>query len=241
MGLLKIFFCLRTRRSRRHWKSWLTLVTIFLCILFVSFQIQHPMYFRKFRTIKKDRTCTSQKGLRDIVHLTEEVHKILNGLNLTHFLLYGSHWGAMRVGGPLPWDEDADIGVIADANYLRLTKEKFINAFARKGMNVTDNMAQKTSLKLDRGSVNVDVIVYFDYNGLMQRRGWEPFLIPIHYRLHHSFPTWVVKTPPALPKAQFGKLMIPVPRGGREIMKHLYRYDWWKDYKPDYICDPVEF
>lgn len=199
------------------------------------------MYFRKFRNAKTNKACTSAKVLEEVVDLTYEVHSILSQLNVTYFLLYGSYWGALRVGGPLPWDDDADLGVIADKNYLSLSEKEFIDAFASRGMNVTNNMAQKTSLKLDRGDAHVDVMVYYDSNGLMKRKGWEPFLIPVHYRLHHSFPTWVVKTPPSLPTMHFGNFNISIPRGGREIMKYLYRYNWWEDYVSDYECESIKW
>ena len=228
----------RWRRRKRYWLGWLG---ILLAVIFLSFQIQHPMYFRKFRNVKMSRACSSKEILEELVFLTKDVHYILNALNLTDFLLYGSHWGALRVGGPLPWDDDVDLGIIGDENYQLLGEEKFISEFTSRGMTVTNNMAQKTSLKITRGIANVDVIVFFDYNGLMKRKGWEPFLIPVHYRLHHSFPTWVVKTPPALPTMQFGNFNMSVPRGGREIMKYLYRYNWWQDYDPEGDCDIIQW
>lgn len=199
------------------------------------------MYFRKFRNVKMSRTCSSREILEELVSLTHEVHVILSELNLTDFLLYGSHWGAIRVGGPLPWDDDVDLGVVADLNFMSITEEDFIKVFTNKGMTVTNNMAQKTSLKITRGLANLDVIVYYDYGGLMKRKGWEPFLIPVHYRLHHSFPTWVVKTPPLLPKMQFGSFNMSVPRGGREIMKYLYRYNWWEDFEAEGDCQVIQW
>lgn len=210
-------------------------------MVFLGFQIQHPMYFRKFRNVKTSRECSPRETLEELVHLTKDVHEILNELNLTDFLLYGSHWGAIRVGGPLPWDDDVDMGIVADKNYRLLTDEEFVNEFASRGMEVTNNIAQKTSIKITRGVANVDVIMFQDYNGLMKRKGWEPFLIPVHYRLHHSFPAWVVKTPPTLPTMQFGMFNMSVPRGGREIMKYLYRYNWWKDFKPDGDCEIIQW
>ncbi len=210
-------------------------------MIFLSFQIQHPMYFRKFRNVKMSRECSSKEILEELVYLTKDVHEILSELNLTDFLLYGSHWGAIRVRGPLPWDDDVDLGIIADDNYMLFTEDEFISEFTSRGMTVLNHMAQKTSIKITRGIANVDVIVYHDYNGLMKRKGWEPFLIPVHYRLHHSFPTWVVKTPPALPTMQFGNFNMSVPRGGREVMKYLYRYNWWQDFEAEGDCEIIHW
>ena len=52
----------------------------------------------------------------------------------------------------------------------------------------------------------------------------------INYRLYHSFPARLVQQP--LPKAKFGSFNISVPKGGLEIMKHLYPFNWWKVVKP---------
>lgn len=229
------------RFQRRYTKYWLCIICMYTLILFLSFQLQHPLYFRKFRHVKMDRTCSSQETLKKVVDLTHEVHLALSQLKITHFLIYGSLWGAIRFGGPLPWDDDADLGIIADEYFMAMSEKEFINVFASRGMNVTNNMAQKTSLRLDRGLAHVDVMVYFDYNGLMQRKGWEAFLLPVHFRLHHSFPTWVIKTPPSLPTMRFGYFNISVPRGGREIMKSLYRYNWWKDYKSEDECEAIRW
>lgn len=236
--LRKLTKICRSRRRKRYWVTW---IAILLGILFLSFQMQHPMYFRKFRNVKMSRACSSREILEELVYLTKDVHEILSGLNLTDFLLYGSNWGAIRVGGPLPWDDDVDLGVVADINYLSLTEDEFIEEFTSRGLTVVNHMSQKTSIKITRGIANVDVIVYYDYNGLMKRKGWEPFLIPVHYRLHHSFPTWVVKTPPGLPKMKFGNFNMSVPRGGREIMKYLYRYNWWQDFESEGDCEIIDW
>lgn len=240
MLLLRKFTKIRRWRRSIKW-YWMAWTGLLFGILFLSFQIQHPMYFRKFRNVKMSRECSSREILEELVYLTKDIHEILSGLNLTDFLLYGSHWGAIRVGGPLPWDDDVDLGLIADSNYISLTEDEFVSEFTSRGMTVTNNMAQKTSLKVTRGVANVDVIVYYDYNGLMKRQGWEPFLIPVHYRLHHSFPTWVVKTPPALPTMRFGVFNMSVPRGEREVMKYLYRYNWWQDFESEGDCDVIQW
>ena len=52
------------------------------------------------------------------------------------------------------------------------------------------------------------------------RSGYESWLFYIHYRFRHSFPSKLLQHP--LPKVKFGSFNFSVPRGGIEIMKHLY-------------------
>ena len=44
----------------------------------------------------------------DLLHRFDE---ICRRENLRYFLLGGSHWGAVRHGGFIPWDDDIDVGM----------------------------------------------------------------------------------------------------------------------------------
>lgn len=188
------------------------------------------MWFRKFRSdAKVTKDCTPQDVLTDMLELTYDVHTILNELNITHFLLYGSLWGAIRLNGPLPWDDDVDLGMIEDGKYPSLSTEEFLRKFYEKGTRITNNLSQKSSLKFERDKGAVDLMIYREYGQWMKRRGWEPWVLLVHYNLHHTFPKNVIKQP--LPQLKFGWFTMPVPLNGIEIMKHLYRYDWWVEYK----------
>ena len=45
-----------------------------------------------------------------LLDMALDVHKILDGFGMEHWLMYGSVFGAVRAKGPLPWDNDVDIG-----------------------------------------------------------------------------------------------------------------------------------
>ena len=215
-----------------------TLVLVFslLMLLFIAIQFNHPMWFRHFRSdATLSRHCVSKEVQDDMLKLTYDVHLILKDLNITHFLIYGSLWGALRINKPLPWDDDVDIGMIADGQYPNLSEEQFLKKFREKGVKITNNMRQKSSFKFERGKGDVDLMIYYDYGEWMKRRGWEAWLLTVHYNLHHTFPKNLVEHKP-LPSLKFGWFMMPVPQKGMEIMKHMYRYDWWVNYKPDETC-----
>lgn len=167
-----------------------------------------------------------------MLKLTYDVHLILKELNITHFLTYGSLWGALRMNKPLPWDDDVDLGMIADGEYPKLSEQKFLTKFRKKGVKIVNNMRQKSSYKFERGKGAVDLIIYYDYGSWMKRQGWESWLLTVHYNLHHSFPKKLIEHKP-LPRLKFGWFMMPVPQNGIEIMKYMYRYDWWVTYKAE--------
>lgn len=203
---------------------------IILVILFIAFQSNHPMWFRRFRSdAKVSRVCTPDDVQNDMLALTYDIHMILKTLNITHFLIYGSLWGALRMNRPLPWDDDVDLGMIEDGKYPLITSREFLKRFRQKDIRITDNMDQKSSFKFERGKGAVDLMIYYEYGKWMKRRGWEAWLLTLHYNLHHTFPKAVING--ALPQRKFGWFMMPVPRNGMEIMKHMYRYDWWVEYK----------
>ena len=211
----------------------LVLVISLLLLIFVAIQFNHPMWFRHFRSDATfSRRCVPKEVQDDMLKLTYDVHRILKDLNTTHFLLYGSLWGALRMKRPLPWDDDVDLGMIPDGGYPKLTEEQFLKKFREKGVKITNNMRQKSSYKFERGRGAVDLMIFYEYGDTMKRRGWEAWLLTVHYNLHHSFPKVLVEHRP-LPELKFGWFMMPVPRNGIEIMKHMYRYDWWVTYKPE--------
>ena len=59
---------------------------------------------------------------KELNELFYDVIDILNKMNIRHFLIYGSIWGAYRSKGPLPWDYDIDIGIIGEENYAQIPK-----------------------------------------------------------------------------------------------------------------------
>ena len=64
----------------------------------------------------------------------------------------------------------------------------------------------------------------------MTRTGIESWAFALNYRIYHSFPAWLVE--PELPHVKFGFFNISIPKGGIEILKHLYPFNWWKEVRP---------
>lgn len=194
------------------------------------------MWFRIFRhDAKVVRDCAPKDVQTDMLKLTYDVHVILKDLGITHFLMYGSLWGALRLKRPLPWDDDVDLGMIEDGKFSSLSIKEFEGKFLEKGIRITDNLRQKSSYKFERDKGAVDLMIYYEYGDWMKRRGWEPWILSVHYNLHHTFPKHVIENKP-LPELEFGWFNMPVPQYGIEIMKYMYRYDWRVEYKTESPC-----
>ena len=174
------------------------------------------------------RTPKQAKELRELFY---DVHEILNKMNIRHFLIYGSIWGARRTQGPLPWDYDIDLGIIGGERYSEIPKSEFLKPFRERGITVYDQMELSSCFYLTRGDfAQVDIDVFYDYSGLMQRNGLATWFLYYNYRQYHTFPAWMIKAP--LPKMKFADLDMPVPHGGKAILKYLYPKDWNKPFTP---------
>ena len=175
-----------------------------------------------------ERKPEEAKALQE---LFQDVCEVLNELHVQYFLMYGSIWGALRSKGPLPWDYDIDLGVYGDEEFSKIPREKFVKAFQKRGIHVSDKMYQASVFYLRRGKfAQVDLDVFFNYNGWMQRAGWIPWVLYYNYKTYHTFPAAMLEEP--LPTMKFFDVQMPVPRGGKEILKYLYPKDWETPFTP---------
>ena len=176
----------------------------------------------------------NSKDKDHLLNMTYTVHKILDELGIEHWLMYGSVFGAIRARGPLPWDDDVDIGFNGSGTFASMNFGDFVSAFESKKLKVyhrrwsTSNMMHVYSNDLPH--IKVDLFAMYNYNGWMKRAGLETWIFPLHYNHRHKFPARLVGKP--LPQVHFGFFNMPAPKEGIEIQKHLYPEDWWKEVKP---------
>ena len=169
-----------------------------------------------------------------LLNMTYNVHKILDDFGIEHWLMYGSVFGAIRTKGPLPWDNDVDIGFNGSGTFASMDFKEFLSAFESKGLKVyykrwfTSNVMKVYSDDLPH--IKVDLFAMYNYRGWMKRAGLETWIFALNYNLHDTFPARLVEKP--LPLVPFGFLKMPVPREGIEIQKYLYPDDWFKEVKP---------
>lgn len=195
---------------------------------YVYITAQSHADYVKVRTLKCSRP---EEELAQLVNLTFQVHTILDSLGIEHWLMYGSIFGARRAQGPLPWDYDVDIGLKGE-QFSKINFSVIVNRFKAAGMDLINHLDRNALLVIAKPEwpLHVDTFTFYNYHGMRSRSGWAPWLLFVNYRLHHSFPSRLVDCD--MPKMRFGYFNISVPCEGEEILKYLYRNDWWKEVKP---------
>ena len=221
----------RGRRRRRKISvltTYFLIQLVFLIKLNVDTHNTHELDSAQSPVFPCQRTPKEAKALRELFY---DVREALNELKVRYFLMYGSIWGAYRSRGPLPWDYDIDLGVYGDETFSNIPRETFAKAFQKRGIRVNDKMHQASVFYLSRGKfAQVDLDVFFNYNGWMQRTGWVSWVLYYNYKSYHTFPASMLQQP--LPTMQFYDVQVQVPRGGKEILKYLYPHDWERPFTP---------
>lgn len=213
-------------RSRKKLIQVCVIIAVFISLYLVINRRQYDKYLRN-PNLKCSYTTDEQNRL---LQLAYDVHDILIQLELEHWLMYGSVYGALRYEKPLPWDYDVDFGIRGEM-FTAEIKTRIFTMLTAKGISFIDHLGQSGVIWCRRFGAKVDIFLFSEYNdGMMKRQGWEAWLLFLQYRYWHSFPADLVKSP--LPSSKFGFFNVSIPHGGVEITKHLYRDDWWKIVKP---------
>lgn len=223
-----------TKCRRRYIVLFVALTIFFLFYIFLNLRNyglytgNHPF----FAAQPCEYLNEMERG--QLLDMALEVHKILDGFGIEHWLMYGSVFGAVRAKGPLPWDNDVDIGFNGTGTFALMSFEEFTKPFKAKGLNVyhkrwiTSNVMKV--YRSDLPHVKVDLFAFYNYRGWMKRAGLETWIFALNYNLHDTFPARLVKKP--VPLVPFGKYSMPVPREGLTMQKYLYPDDWWMEVKP---------
>ena len=151
----------------------------------------------------------------------------------TNFMSFWSFlfslWGGHRVGNPLPWDTDIDIGLLHD-EVAKINQDELFKAFNQKNILIYYRM-WLGSYYIERSNARGDLMVFHKtMSNEMWRTGLEPYVFYLHHSWYHKFPAELLKKP--LPKVPFAGVEISVPRQKFLIQKYHYPNDWWMVKKP---------
>lgn len=109
------------------------LIVIFVVCLFA--QILLPTKTCEHFNVKESpfkETSLSKKDHRVLLSIMKRLDALLKANNLSYFVIAGSLMGAMRYGNRMPWDDDIDIGMMAEE------KQRFEQLpFATYGLAIT--------------------------------------------------------------------------------------------------------
>ena len=224
---------LRCCNSQRPSKKTVTMVTLLVAVLiYIGANLVDVDGYTGNKFWRPVTPCfKSKQHTAGLIQLAHKTHLVLDSMGVDHWLMYGSLWGPLRgIPGPLPWDHDVDIGIDGNGNFKKIPLKNFKAKFEAAGLGLIDKLQESRYLSVKGYGESAGLFLYYNYRGTMMRSGYESWLFYIHYRFRHSFPAKLVQHP--LPKVKFGSFNISVPRGGIEIMKHLYPTNWWRVVKP---------
>jgi len=210
---------------KRQYIYGVLMAALVIAIYFFFNLQQYTWYVRDINS-----TCaTPQHEMDELKSLIRDTHKVLEEFHLTHFLVYGSLWGALRMKDVLPWDSDVDMGLMDD-EMQQINYEELSNKFSNNNINISYRLWLGT-YRISRNGARGDLMVFKKtLFSSISRTGLESWVFfPNHVRFH-QFPARLLKKP--LPVSTFAGVEISVPREGNEVQKHMYPNDWWKESKP---------
>ncbi|CAH3150988.1 unnamed protein product [Porites lobata] len=219
--------------SQRPSKKTVTMVTLLVAVLiYIGANLVDVDGYTGNKFWRPVTPCfKSKQHTAGLIELAHKTHLVLDSMGVDHWLMYGSLWGPLRgIPGPLPWDHDVDIGIDGNGNFKKIPLKNFKAKFEAAGLGLIDKLQESRYLSVKGYGESVGLFLYYNYRGTMMRSGYQSWIFFIHYRFRHSFPAKLLQHP--MPKVKFGSFNISVPRGGIEIMKHLYPTNWWKVVKP---------
>lgn len=178
----------------------------------------------------------SAELVENLLSLGSKTDAILETFNITHFLCYGTLWGALRHSELLPWKRNLDICVMNE-DVIKLDEVFFRRQFNKQAMTIEYDSANGVyTIWNDNRRPDVDgVLNIFVFEALpelklVRRIGYKNRLMPPTSNSVGSFPIRLITYP--LSSIMLNSRRFPAPREGLEIQKYHYMKDWWKEIKP---------
>lgn len=230
--LNKLLIEVKYNRKKRY--MLICLVLFIVAFLYYTLSIRSYSWYVGRKKLINDpgHPCvTPEKDMKALRELGSDIHAVLTDLKLTHVLIYGSLWGALRYEDPVPWDNDIDM-LLLDVEVNKLDFGVIKDKFEARGMKIWYRLWLGT-YRVTRGDfARADLMIFrHTYIGnSMCRTGLEPWILFVNHFRFHTFPAYLIEQP--LATRRFAGVNISIPNNGIEIQKHFYPYDWWKEVKP---------
>lgn len=186
--------------------------------LLVGYTLLVPRSFRK--CTNKQYTTISEDEIAIIYDILYHTHIILEKHNIPYFAIGGTLLGAVRHGGIIPWDDDADIAIMDydEARLVQLHEE-----FEKVGLQIekfSDESISQHIYKIKKKGLQypfMDIFIFTNNNGL----------------LHSKFPEWhfpkeelFVQEVYPLRLYQFGHIHIYGPYNPIPYFKRFFGNEW---------------
>ena len=162
---------------------------------YVYFNLQNGAYYTNRMQGSVVPCQNSESEVNQLLEITYKVHKILDDMKIHHWLMYGSIWGVHRIGKPLPWDNDVDIGFDGEGRFADMTLSEFLTPFMAAGLKVSNKWMLKGAIVIHKEGLRLtlDLFAFYHYGSTMTRRGIETWYFALNYRIY-SFPAGGTRT-----------------------------------------------
>lgn len=170
----------------------------------------------------------SEERRHDMIELAFRMHDSLKKLNVSHFLCYGTLWGALRDEQILPWDNNIDMCTTIK-EITKVDEHLLYQTFHRSGLMLSycnRHGMYEISFKTAEGFLTI----FAPFWDVMYRRGWENIFFSGLLKRTDNFPAVLLSKP--LPMTKFHGHDFPVAHSGIEILKYFYPDNWWKVIPP---------
>jgi len=214
----------RPRRCFISCLCFVILVTIWLVIR--SYFVDHVV----------ETVCNVGADIHsNLLELASSTHYVLAMQNVTHFLCYGTLWGAVRRENLLPWKQEFEF-CVCNEDLISMDDAYLRRLFRIRGIDVDYSSAAgvysawKANKGKAMGVVNMYVFENVPEEKQMRRVGLNR-LIPVSSDSGDVFPSRLIAQP--LNAAKIQNVWFPAPREGVEIQKYHYKDNWWQEIKPE--------
>ena len=154
-------------------KKTVTMVTLLVAILiYIGFSLVDMGRYTGNRFWTSVTPCfKSKQHTVRLIELAHKTHLVLDSMGVDHWLMYGSLWGPLRgIPGPLPWDDDVDIGMDGNGDFKKIPLEEFKAKFEAVGLVLIDKLQESGYLAVKGYGESIGLFLYYNYRGTMKQK-----------------------------------------------------------------------
>ena len=138
--------------------------------------------------------------------------RVLGSSNFNFFISHGTCLGLVRDGGLIPWDEDADIGIISKGDRA-IEFDLLIKTFVNSSYKVTKYHQNKASICVTKSGFIFDISIYKPIGSLLVSSFHYDFITFKHLVGTTSHINW-------------NGVDIPIPQFSHKYLRSLYGLNW---------------